>query len=82
MSNANRGTGPEYRAQDAKLSHAGAAQSLPGPDEPAPQGETGAKKPKPPTAKQLDAREKKFTQRPRKPMGPTPDQAPETVPDE
>lgn len=82
MSNANRGPGPEYRAQDASLAHAGAAQSLPGPGERRPLGESAGKKAKKPTAKQLDAREKEFTERRRKPMGPTPDQVPETVPDE
>lgn len=79
MSNETRGNRPEYTAEDAALADAGAAQSLPGPGEPSPLEESAGKKP---TDKQLDAREKKFTGRPRKPMGPTPDNVPETVPDE
>jgi hypothetical protein len=81
MSNEIRGDGPEYTAEDAALAHAGEAQSLPGPGEPRAMEEPAGKKPKKPTAKQLDAREKKFTG-PRKPMGPTQGQVPETVPEE
>ncbi|MCX4964216.1 hypothetical protein OHA98_05175 [Streptomyces sp. NBC_00654] len=80
MSNEIRSDGPEYTAEDAALAHAGEAQSLPGPGEPQAMDES-ADQPKTPTTKQLDARERKFTG-PRKPMGPTQGQVPETVPEE
>ncbi|CCK31818.1 hypothetical protein BN159_7439 [Streptomyces davaonensis JCM 4913] len=78
MSNEKRGTGPEYRAQDASVAHAGPANKLPEPGEPEPRDEAAGRTP---TAEQLDRREERFT-RPRKPMGPTQGQAPETVPEE
>lgn len=81
MSNENRGDRPEYTAQDASLVHAGPAQSLPAPEE-REASEESADQAKKPTAKQLDAREKRFTEHPRRPMGPTPGNLPETVPDE
>lgn len=83
MSNEIRGNRPQYRAEDAALAHAGEAQSLPGPGEPRAMEEPARKKAtKRPTDKQLDAREKKLTSGRRKAMGPTPDNVPETVPDE
>jgi hypothetical protein len=68
-------SGPEYEAQDASLAQVGPAQSLS--DQPA-----AARADVDPEERQrmLDAREERFT-RPRKPMGPTTDQVPETVPE-
>ncbi|WP_412078470.1 hypothetical protein ACLF6K_32780 [Streptomyces xanthophaeus] len=85
MSNEIGGNRPQYRAEDAALAHAGTAQSLPGPGEPRAMEESDRKSKKAarrPTDKQLDAREKKLTSGRRKAMGPTPDNVPETVPDE
>ncbi|MFF5443685.1 hypothetical protein [Streptomyces sp. NPDC012888] len=90
MPNANSGTGPEYEASDASVAHAGAARSLSGSGEPAPLEEADGSDGSPaarrraetPTDEQLDARERRFTARRRKAMGPTPDQVPETVPEE
>ena len=78
MADGKRGTGPEYRAEDASVAQAGPAEKLPEPGEPRPQGEAEGRTP---TPEQLDRREERFT-RPRKPMGPTEGRAPETVPEE
>lgn len=74
--------GRGYEAQDAALAQAGPAQSLS--DHPSLSDEEAtARADVPPDERQrmLDEREAKFARR-RKPMGPTSDQTPETVPED
>jgi hypothetical protein len=77
MPTENRNEGPAYVAQDAALATAGKPKSLTGPGRRA----KAAAEPAPPTPEELDAREDRVGRR-RRPMGPTQDQVPETVPQE
>ncbi|MDQ0840651.1 hypothetical protein [Streptomyces sp. V1I6] len=69
-------SGREYEAQDAALAQVGPAQSL-ADQEVAPRSDVEPDE----RQRMLDEREERFTQ-PRKPMGPTPDQVPETIPED
>jgi hypothetical protein len=75
MPNESR-SGRGYEARDAALAQAGPAQSL-SDQEGTPRSAVHADE----RQRMLDEREEKFAQR-RKPMGPTSDQTPETVPED
>jgi hypothetical protein len=69
-------SGREYAAEDAALAQVGPAQSL-SDQKAAPRSDVEPDE----RQRMLDEREERFT-RPRKPMGPTSDQVPETVPED
>ncbi|GHH94633.1 hypothetical protein [Streptomyces capillispiralis] len=69
-------SGREYAAQDAAVAQVGPAQSL-SDQRAAPRSDVDPER----RQRMLDEREERFT-RARKPMGPTSDQVPETVPED
>ncbi|MET9886508.1 hypothetical protein ABZZ20_25895 [Streptomyces sp. NPDC006430] len=79
MSNEKRTEGPPYVAEEANVGHTRKPKSLAKPGKKAKAMAESAEGT--PTPEELDAREDRFSRR-RKPMGPTRDQVPETIPQE